>query len=100
MEYAVTHSVTLNQRCYGEAAEMTRANALTPLPSFSGLPRESSEPCRHAKRDTKTAMTRANNALEFNNWIPAFGEDDNVEGGEDDGLGGRRTRTPSLTYLM
>ena len=30
-------------------------------------------------------MTRANNALEFNNWIPAFGEDDNVEAGEDDG---------------
>ena len=71
-----------------------------PSSSFSGLPRESSEPCRHAKRDTKTAMTRANNALEFNNWIPAFGEDDGVEGGEDDGLGGRRTRTPSLTYLM
>ena len=90
------------------------------LPSFSGLPRESSGMCCHAKRDSFTAkpvargglrcrndkgltplslmtgsppsarmtkgrvreaacaaeMTRASNALEFNDWIPAFGEDD------------------------
>ena len=60
-----------------EPCRHAKRDTKTPLLSSSGLPRGPSESCRHAKRDTKTPMTRTN-VLEFNNWIPAFGENDGV----------------------